>query len=332
MSIHPDYFLPQGYYFIIMQRRDFLKNSALATTAAVVGTGVASTVAASNSGIYIKPTVSEIINPLARPMVKKSLKWGMVKEELSIMDKFKLLKDLGYDGVELDSPDKLEMKEVLAARDKTGLELPGTVNSMHWKLPLSDPDPKKREECVKSIEKALRDTKQYGGTTVLVVPGVVNANVTYAEAYERSQAEIRKVLPVAEETGVKIAFENVWNQFLVSPLEAARYVDEFNHPLVGWYFDVGNVLRYSWPNSWIEALNKRILKLDLKEFSFKKQNDLGLWKGFDVEFFEGDCNWPEVNKALQKIGYSGWASAEVAGGDRKRLLTIREKMDEIFKA
>jgi L-ribulose-5-phosphate 3-epimerase len=315
-----------------MQRRDFLKNSALATTAAVIGTGVASTVAASNSGIYIKPTVSEIINPLARPMVKKSLKWGMVKEELSIMDKFKLLKDLGYDGVELDSPDKLEMKEVLAARDKTGLELPGTVNSMHWKLPLSDPDPKKREECVKSIEKALRDTKQYGGTTVLVVPGVVNANVTYAEAYERSQAEIRKVLPVAEETGVKIAFENVWNQFLVSPLEAARYVDEFNHPLVGWYFDVGNVLRYSWPNSWIEALNKRILKLDLKEFSFKKQNDLGLWKGFDVEFFEGDCNWPEVNKALQKIGYSGWASAEVAGGDRKRLLTIREKMDDIFKA
>ncbi|MCE7043364.1 TIM barrel protein [Dyadobacter sp. CY312] len=315
-----------------MQRRDFLKNSALVTTAAVVGTGVASTVAASNSGIYIKPTVSEIINPLARPMVKKSLKWGMVKEELSIMDKFKLLKDLGYDGVELDSPDKLEMKEVLAARDKTGLELPGTVNSMHWKLPLSDPDPKKREECVKSIEKALRDTKQYGGTTVLVVPGVVNANVTYAEAYERSQAEIRKVLPVAEETGVKIAFENVWNQFLVSPLEAARYVDEFNHPLVGWYFDVGNVLRYSWPNSWIEALNKRILKLDLKEFSFKKQNDLGLWKGFDVEFFEGDCNWPEVNKALQKIGYSGWASAEVAGGDRKRLLTIREKMDDIFKA
>jgi L-ribulose-5-phosphate 3-epimerase len=300
-----------------MQRRDFLKNTALATTAAAVGTHLASNATAA---------------PLARPMIKKSLKWGMVKEELSIMDKFKLLKDLGYDGVELDSPDNMDMKEVLAARDKTGLELPGTVNSMHWKLPLSDPDPKKREECVKSIEKALRDTKQYGGTTVLVVPGVVNANVSYKEAYERSQAEIRKLLPVAEETGVKIAFENVWNQFLLSPLEAARYVDEFNHPMVGWYFDVGNVLRYSWPASWIEALDKRILKLDLKEYSFKKQNDLGLWKGFEVEFMEGDCNWADVNKALQKIGYSGWASAEVAGGDRKRLLTIREKMDEVFKA
>jgi L-ribulose-5-phosphate 3-epimerase len=309
-----------------MQRRDFIRNSALAAGTAMLG----SAAVAGTSDLLSLP--SELVNPMARPMVKKSLKWGMVKEDLSIMDKFKLLKDLGYDGVELDSPDKLDMKEVLAARDKTGLELPGTVNSMHWKLPLSDPDPKKREECVKSIEKALRDTKQYGGTTVLVVPGVVNANVTYAEAYERSQAEIRKLLPVAEETGVKIAFENVWNQFLLSPLEAARYVDEFNHPMVGWYFDVGNVLRYGWPVSWIEGLNKRILKLDLKEFSFKKQNDLGLWKGFDVEFLEGDCNWPEVNKALQKIGYSGWASAEVPGGDRKRLLTIREKMDEVFKA
>jgi L-ribulose-5-phosphate 3-epimerase len=315
-----------------MQRRDFLKNSAAATTTALVGAGILTAAADAKAGIFVKPTGPEVIVPAGKPMVKKSLKWGMVKEDLSIMDKFKLLKDLGYDGVELDSPDKLDMKEVLAARDKTGLLLPGTVNSMHWKLPLSDPDPKKREECVKSIEKALWDTKEYGGTTVLVVPGVVNANVTYGEAYERSQAEIRKLLPVAEKTGVKIAFENVWNQFLLSPLEAARYVDDFKHPMVGWYFDVGNVLRYGWPSSWIEGLNKRILKLDLKEFSFKKQNDLGLWKGFDVEFFEGDCNWPEVNKSLQKIGYSGWASAEVKGGDRTRLLTIREKMDEIFKA
>jgi len=313
-----------------MQRRDFLKNSALVTTAAVVGTGAVAT-ASANSDIYVK-SASELNTTLAQPMVKKSLMWGMIKEDLSIMDKFKLLKDLGYDGVELDSPDKLDMKEVLAARDKTGLLIPGTINSMHWKLPLSDPDPKKREECVKSIEKALWDTKEYGGSTVLVVPGVVSATVSYAEAYERSQAELRKVLPIAEKTGVKIAIENVWNQFLLSPLEAARYVDDFKHPMVGWYFDIGNVLRYSWPASWIEVLNKRILKLHLKEYSLKKQNDLGLWKGFDVEFFEGDNNWPEVNKALQKVGYSGWASAEVGGGDRKRLLTIREKMDEIFKA
>ena len=199
-------------------------------------------------------SAAEAAPAAARPMVKKSLMWGMIKEDLSVMDKFKLLKDLGYDGVELDSPDKLDMKEVLAARDKTGLLIPGTVNSMHWKLPLSDPDPKKREECVKSIEKALWDTKEYGGSTVLVVPGVVNASVTYGEAYERSQAEIRKLLPIAEKTGVKIAIENVWNQFLLSPLEAAKFVDDFKHPMVGWYMDIGNVLRYGWPVSWIEAL------------------------------------------------------------------------------
>ncbi len=299
-----------------MDRRDFILKSALA----------ASVVTAAGTSTFATAPAA------AQPMVKKSLKWGMVKEDLSIMDKFKLLKDLGYDGVELDSPNNLDMKEVLAARDKTGLLLPGTVNSLHWKFPLSDPDPAKRDQCTKSIEKALWDTKAYGGTTVLVVPGVVSATVSYAEAYERSQAEIRKLLPVAEKTGVKIAFENVWNQFLLSPLEAAQYVDDFDSDMVGWYFDIGNVLRYSWPASWIEALDKRILKLDLKEFSFKKQNDEGLWKGFQVEFFEGDVNWPVVNQALRKINYSGWASAEVSGGDRKRLLTIREKMDDIFKA
>ncbi|PWJ60662.1 hexulose-6-phosphate isomerase [Dyadobacter jejuensis] len=300
-----------------MDRRDFLIKSALAATAV------------SAVGHHAMAADAKVA---AQPMVKKSLKWGMVKEDLSVMDKFKLLKDLGYDGVELDSPNELDMKEVLAARDKTGLLIPGTVNSLHWKYPLSHPDPATRSLCTKSIEKALWDTKAYGGTTVLVVPGVVNADVSYAEAYERSQAEIRKLLPIAEKTGVKIAFENVWNQFLLSPLEAARYVDEFDSEMVGWYFDIGNVLRYSWPASWIEALDHRILKLDLKEFSFKKQNDEGLWKGFQVEFFDGDVNWPVVNQALKKIGYSGWASAEVSGGDRKRLLTIREKMDDIFKA
>ena len=300
-----------------MQRREFLKNSALAA-ATVTGLGIAGSAAATPAA--------------ARPMIKKSLKWGMVKEDLSILDKFKLLKDIGFDGVELDSPNELNMKEILEARDKTGLELPGVVNSVHWKSPLTDPDPKVREICSQSMVQALKDCKQYGGTTVLLVPGVVNQKVSYKDAYERAQKEIKKLIPAAEKTGVKIALENVWNSFLISPVEAARFVDEINHPLVGWYFDVGNILRYGWPTHWIEALGKRIMKLDIKEFSLKKQQDEGLWKGFDVEIMDGDCNWPEVNKALSKIGYSGWASAEVRGGDRTRLLTVSQKMDEVFKA
>lgn len=301
-----------------MNRRDFLISNAMA--AAAVGLSASEVFSAGNSP------------QAAAPMVKKSLKWGMVKGDMSVLDKFKMLKDIGFDGVELDSPNDLPMKEILNARDKTGLELPGTVNSAHWKSPLSDRDPAKRKVCFDAMVQALRDTKKYGGTTVLLVPGVVNAETSYQEAWDRSIAEVKKLIPVVEETGIKIAFENVWNNFLLSPIEAARYVDEFNHPLIGWYFDVGNILRYGWPVHWIEVLGKRIFKLDIKEFSLKKMNEEGLWKGFGVELMEGDCNWPAVNAALRKIGYSGWASAEVPGGDRARLTVIKERMDGIFKA
>ncbi len=268
--------------------------------------------------------------PPERPLVKKSLKWGMVKEDLSILDKFKLLKDLGFHGVELPSPNELDMKKVLKARDQTGLEIPGVVNSLHWKSPLSDPDPKVRQRCLKSMKKALKDTVKYGGTTVLLVPAVVNEQVSYEDAYRRSQEEIRKLLPIAEDTGIKIAIENVWNNFLLSPVEAARYIDEFESPMIGWYFDVGNIVRYGWPTHWIQTLGKRIMKIDIKEYSRKKQRDEGVWKGFEVELLAGDCDWPAVNQALRAVGYQGWGSAEVPGGDRKRLQQISDLMDKIY--
>jgi hexulose-6-phosphate isomerase len=138
------------------------------------------------------------------------------------------------------------------------------------------------------------------------------------------------VLPLAGELGIRIAFENVWNSFLLSPLEAARYVDELDSPLVGWYFDVGNVVNYGWPEQWVRILNKRIFKLDIKEFSRAKRDSEGLWKGFGVKLLEGDCDWPAVMAALDEIGYRGWATAEVAGGDEPRLRDIADRMDRIF--
>ena len=301
-----------------MERRDFLKKTSL---------GIAATTISVNSLLAAdKPRNTAPVLKL-----KKSLKFGMVEEKLSIMDKFKLLKDVGFDGVELETPNTFPMKEVLAARDKTGLEIPGVVCGATWKSQLSHRDPAVREKGVNLVKQSLSDCKQYGGTTVLVIPGVVDAETSYRDAYVRSQGEIKKLFSEVEKTGIKIAFENVWNNFLLSPLECARYVDEINHPMIAWYFDVGNVVRYGWPEHWIEVLDKRILKLDVKEYSRKKQFEEGTWKGFDVEFLEGDCNWPVVNAALRKIGYSGWASAEVPGGDRKRLLTISQKMDEIAK-
>lgn len=255
----------------------------------------------------------------------------MIEEDLSVLEKFQLVKDLGFHGVELDSPHELNDQEILEAKEKTGLEVPGLVNSLHWKKPLSDPDPAVREACTASMISALHQCKKYGGSTVLLVPAVVNDQVAYDEAWERSTAEIKRMLPTAKETGVKIAIENVWNNFLISPLEAAQYIDQFDDDMIGWYFDVGNIVRYGWPDQWVKILGHRILKVDVKEYSRKKQTDEGIWEGFKVKLGDGDSDWSKVNAALKKIGYSGWGSAEVPGGDRDRLKEISQRMDRIFQ-
>lgn len=295
-------------------RRAFIKTSS----AAALSLAVAPNLLGNNQALS------------TQPLIKKSLKFGMIKEDLSILDKFKLVKDLGFHGIEFDSPNDLNDKEILKAKRKTGLEIPGVVNSRHWKMPLSDPNPKVRATCVESMKTALKACKEYGGTTVLLVPGVVNDKVSYDEAYERSQVEIRKLLPVAEKTGIKIAIENVWNNFLISPMEAARYIDEFDSDMIGWYFDVGNIIRYGWADQWVRILGKRIIKIDVKEYSRKKQKEEGIWAGFQVKLGQGDSDWANVNKALREVGYQGWGSAEVPGGDRNRLREISENMDKIY--
>jgi hexulose-6-phosphate isomerase len=262
--------------------------------------------------------------------IKKALKFSMVEEGSSVLERFRLLKKLGFDGVELDSPNSFDDQEVLQARDETGLLIPGVIDSVHWSEPLSDPDPAVRQAGLEGLKTALRDARTYGADTALLVPAVVDKNTSYDEAYVRSQAEIRKVLPLAEEVGVKIAVENVWNNFLLSPLEMARYLDEFESPWIGAYFDVGNVVNYGWPEQWIRILGHRVLKLDIKEFSRQKRDEEGLWAGFEVKIGEGDCDWPAVMEALVEIGYEGWGSAEVTGGGAERLEEISERMDRVL--
>lgn len=267
----------------------------------------------------------------SRLQIKKALKYGMIAEGATIAEKFAAAKAAGFDGVEMDSPSDLDSDEIIAARDASGLAIPGVVDSAHWRDTLSHPDGEVRARGLAALETALRDAATYGASTVLLVPAVVNEQVSYANAYARSQAEIRKALPLAEERGVKIAIENVWNGFLLSPLEAARYIDEFESDHIGWYFDIGNIVNYGWPHHWIEALGKRILKLDIKDFSRKKRDDEGLWKGFGVEIGDGDAGWPQVREALAAIGYSGWAAAEVRGGDAARLKDIARRMDAVLE-
>ncbi len=299
-----------------LNRRNFIKRS-----------GAAIAVAALAPGLRADET------PKKRDL-KKAFMMNAFPEKkgLSWMDKFKLLKEAGFEGAE--PPSHLDQKEILAARDATGLIIPSVVAGEYTR-PLSDDSAAKRAEAVEGLKQALRDAKAYGATSVLCVSGRVTASISYAAAYKRTQEGIRACIPLAEELGVKIAVENVWNNFLLSPMEAARYVDEFKSPAVGWHFDVGNVICNGWAEQWIRILGKRIQKLHIKEFSRKKMADKGLHHGFEVEYLEGDNDWPAVMKALDDIGYTGFAMAEPAWEPKgveagERLKQISEKMTKIF--
>jgi hexulose-6-phosphate isomerase len=224
---------------------------------------------------------------------------------------------------------------VLKGRDATGLTIASVVDSVHWSKTLSDPNPEVRAAGLEGLKTALHDAKAYGATSVLLVPAVVNKEISYDQAWDRSRAEVAKVAGLAGDLEVKIAIENVWNQFLLSPLEAARYVDGFASPAVRWHFDVGNVINIGWPEQWIRILGPRVFKLHIKEFSRKKRDTQGLWKGFEVEYLEGDNDWPAVMKALDEVGYRGWGTAEPAywpqGVDLPtRLAQVSKQLDEIF--
>ncbi|MGQ0637230.1 MAG: sugar phosphate isomerase/epimerase family protein [Planctomycetaceae bacterium] len=258
----------------------------------------------------------------------KAVKSNMVAGKASWVEKFKMLQQLGFDGIEIDKP--VDRDEITRATQETGLPVHGVVDFVHWQQPLSDADPKVRAAGVEALQDALRAAKAWGGTTVLLVVGVVNKDVSYADAYKRTQEEIRKVLPLAAELQIKIGFENVWNMFLLSPLEFARYIDEFESPWVGAYFDVGNIVNYGWPEHWIRILGRRILKLDIKEYSRTLRDERGPRAGFEAEIGEGDCDWPAVLSALDEVGFRGWCTAEVRGGNRDRLKEISQRMDKVL--
>ena len=267
----------------------------------------------------------------AKVSLKKALVFGMIRDKVSLTDKFKIAREAGFDGIELNSPTDFPLSDILQAKKSAGLELPSVINKDHWSKPLSDPDQQIRQQCIDSVIKSMHEVKELGGDTVLVVPGVVNEKVSYEQAYITSQSAIRELIPYAEKPGVQIALENVWNNFILSPVEAKRFIDEINHPLVGWYFDIGNVLRYGWPEHWIHTLKSRIMRLHIKEFSRENMNSKGLREGFKVELLEGDNNWPVVMKAVRNIGHTGgWLTAEVPGGDLMHLKKIAARMDQII--
>lgn len=292
-----------------LDRRHFLASTAVAIAAGAISTAQQQAHAADDA-----------------PRLRKALKLSMVGGKGTLLEKFKMVKQAGFEGIDVDSDQPVD--DVKKAMAETGLVVHGMVDYVHWNQPLSSPDPAVRAKGVEVLQKCLRETKIYGGTTVLLVPAVVNKEISYEDAYKRSQIEIKKCIPLAQELNIKILFENVWNNFLLSPVEMMRYIDEFNSPMVGSYFDVGNIVNFGWPEHWIRTLGKRIGKLDIKEFSRKIANEKGRGAGFGVEIGEGDCDWPAVITALKEINYSGWATAEVRGGELDRLTEIAQRMEQ----
>jgi hexulose-6-phosphate isomerase len=200
------------------------------------------------------------------------------------------------------------------------------MNLAHWEFPLSSADPAVVEKSLAGARTSLRNAKFWGSEVVLIVPAVVNPQTSYHDAWVRSQTQIRKLIPLAQELSVVIGIEEVWNRFLLSPLEMAAYIDEFKSPAIQAWFDVGNVVLYGYPQDWIRTLGKRIVKLHIKDFK-RKEN------GYEwVNLGDGDVDWAAVRQALAEIGYSGSAIAELDGGDSKTEAYFRDisrRMDRL---
>jgi len=259
-----------------------------------------------------------------KPKLKKAVKYAMIGTGKTIKEKFELIKRLGFQGVEIDTPEGLPNRvELMLAQEDTGIKVHGAIDSVHWRDTLSHPDAAVRAKGLAALKAALHDAAFIGATTVLLVPGVVNKDVTYEQCWERSQTEIRKALPLAEKLGVKIACEVVWNNFITKPEQMIEYVDSFKNPWIGTYFDCSNMIKYGVPSAdWIRKLGKRVLKFDFKGYSKAKG-----W----VNIGEGDENWPDIVKALGEVGYDGWATAEVGSGGEAHLRDVAERMNKILE-
>jgi len=285
-------------------RRDFLHTTAAVTAAAMTGSSVFAA------------------DDKKKPKLKKAVKYGMIQLKGSHLERLELAKKCGFAGVEIDSPGTDKLDDLARASKESGVAVHGVIDSVHWKDTLSSPDEAVRAKGLDALKGALQDAKTVGATTVLLVPGVVNKEVSYDQCWERSRAEVKKALPLAEKVKVPIAIEVVWNNFITKPEQLIEYVDSFKSEYVGAYFDCSNMIKYGVPPAeWIRKLGKRMLKFDFKGYSKTKQ-----W----VAIGEGDEDWPEILKALAEIGYDGFATAEVGGGGEEYLKKLSAVMDKIL--
>ena len=252
----------------------------------------------------------------------------MLPTNISYAQRFAIARDAGFDAIEMQTVAREdEAAEVRDAAMRTGLRIHSVMNEDHWRFPLSSSDADVVSRSVAGTETSLRNAALWGADAVLLVPAVVDQTTSYPDAWTRSQQIIReRLLPLARELKVIVAVEEVWNKFLLSPLEFARYVDELDSPWLKAYFDVGNIVFYGYPQDWIRSLGTRIAKVHLKDFHLDRPNGRFAWTNIG----DGDIDWRDVRRAFDDVGYRGYFTTEVAGGDAAYLKDLAGRVDRFL--
>jgi L-ribulose-5-phosphate 3-epimerase len=305
-------------------RRRFLGTA----TAAVAG------VAALHSGstaTAAQPSADRIVRPPEGKRILLACKLGMIarKENLPLVDRLRMAAEAGFDGVDFDEAGSFSEAEARAAVLETGVFVHGAINHDHWNQRLTSAVQAERDQGRANLEHCVRLSHAAGGNGVLLVVGR-NTDGPELEIEERARQEIRKVLPLAAALGQMILIENVGNRMMYDadgepdqgPQHFIRFIDSFQSPWVGMYYDIGNHWRYGQPGEWIRSFAHRCVKLDIKGRS------RALGKGGDITSELDDVPWDQVRRALKDIDWSGWATAEVGGGDLARLTLVRQQMEK----
>ncbi len=302
-------------------RREFLKSTVTAACSTGLGvcgfTELVAASPASRSPLAIAP-------PAPLP-IKKGVLLEMLPAKLSYADRMKMARDVGFEVLQAPTtPDEHEAEGIKKAADSANMRVDSVMNMDHWKYPLSSSDAAAVEKSLAGMRTSLHNAKLWGSDAVLLVPAVVNPQTSYRDAWSRSQTQIRKLLPLAEQLKIVIAIEEVWNKFLLSPLEMAKYIGEFQSPWIQAWFDVGNVLLYGYPQDWIRTLGKTIAKVHLKDFKRKEG-------GYEwANLGDGDVDWEAVREAFREISYSGSAIVELKGGDEAYLRDVSRRVDRLL--
>lgn len=307
------------------------RRSFLAAGAAVAGLATTSTAVAQEDK---KPAT--FVSPPTGKRILLSCKLGMIAKkadgkDLSLVERLKLAAAAGFDGVDFDEAGSFTAEQARAAVQESGVFVHNAINHAHWGKRLTSANEEDRNQGVKNIEHCLRVAHAAGGSGVLIVVGRGDDG-TEEECNDRARREIQKLIPLAASLGQPILFENVWNKLHYdhdkppeqSPQKFIDFVDSFNSPWVGMYYDIGNHWKYGQPREWLKAFGRRAVKLDVKGFSRAKN------KFVDITSAEDDLPWDEVRKGLEEISFTGWTTAEVGGGGLERLTTVRQQMQKAF--